>query len=161
MTAARSRTLVAGDSRERLFRLAALVAVAGFVLGLAFRHIVDDPVERSLSNYLRSGTHGMGLALTGSAAHIYFNARSSFWLRRVPLLLEVALRALVMAAGLSTVAVILQVILYDQPLEAQWLADELPSVVVVSVAFFGLFGGRVLLDVVLGRYRHPTRESGC
>jgi class 3 adenylate cyclase len=171
--AARPRSPAEGDILRRLLAPTAAVALGGFLLGLAYRYFADDPSEASLANYLRSALHGTGLAATGWAAHVYFNSRSGFWLRRGPLLAEIGLRAAVMAAAISTVAVALQVTLYGPeyrwPLAAPWLADELPRIVVLSLAFSVLFGtgfeltrligGRVLLNVVLGRYRHPTREE--
>jgi len=162
---------------QRLFAFTIRVAIAGFALGLAYRHFFDDPSEASVANYLRSGVHGMGLAATGWGAHSYFNSLSSAWLRRCPLIVEIALRALVMALAISMVAVALQVILYGEleailygrPLDTAWLTAELPGIVAISLAFSLLFGaifeltrlvgGRVLLNVIFGRYRHPTREE--
>jgi adenylate cyclase len=171
---ARPWKLIDEGTPQRLFWANAIfAALAGFALGLAYRHFVDDPSEASVANYLRSGVHGMGIAVTGWGAHLYFNSRSSAWLWRRPLLVEIALRAVVMAAAISLVAVALQVILfgpvYDQPLVGEWLVGELPGIVAIAFAFsvpFGaafeltrLVGGRVLINVILGRYRHPTREE--
>jgi adenylate cyclase len=56
----------------------------------------------------------VGLAATVWGAHSYFNSRGSGWLRRRPLILEIALRAFVMTLAISMVAVAFQVILYGR-----------------------------------------------
>jgi class 3 adenylate cyclase len=78
-------------------------------------------------------------------------------------------RSLAMAVVVATVAVGLQAALYNARLEAAWLAVGFPRI--AGIAFVAsvlggaafelkrLVGGRVLLDVVLGRYRRPTREE--
>jgi class 3 adenylate cyclase len=160
---------MAEQGTPRVLAYTIRVAIAGFALGLAYRYFFDHPSEANVANYLRSGLHGMGLAATGWGAHSYFNSHGSSWLRRRPLIVEIALRALAMTFAISMVAVALQVVLYGQRLEAAWLAAELPRIVAISLAFSALFGaifeltrlvgGRVLLNVILGRYRHPTREE--
>jgi hypothetical protein len=95
--------------------------------------------------------------------------RASRWLRTWPLLAEIALRAVAMAITIAAVIVTLQVAIYDQRPQAEWLMDQFPRIVAISfvlcVVFGAIFelarliGGRVLLNVILGRYRHPTREE--
>jgi adenylate cyclase len=154
---------------RRLSTPTIIIAIAGLTFGLAYRYLADNPSEGSIANYVRSGVHGIGIAATGWGAHLYFNSRSSGWLRKSPLVVEIVLRAVAMAAAVSTAAVILQMMLYGQRLEMAWLVVELPRIVVLafvpSVLFGAVFeltrliGGRVLLNIVLGRYRYPTREE--
>ena len=82
---------------------------------------------------------------------------------------EIALRAVAMAITIAAVILVMQAALYDQLPPAEWLLDQFPRIVaisfVLSVIFGAIFelarliGGRVLLNVILGRYRHPTRED--
>ena len=123
----------------------------------------------SVANYLRSGVHGLVVAIAGWGCHLYFSSRASGWLRRWPLLAEVAVRAVAMAITVAAVIVGLQMMLYGEALEATWLLANFPGIFalafVLSVAFSAVFeltrliGGRVLLNVILGRYRHPIREE--
>jgi class 3 adenylate cyclase len=154
---------------RRLSTPTIIIAITGLAFGLAYRYLADNPSEGSIANYVRSGLHGIGIAATGWGAHLYFNSRSSGWLRKWPLVAEIVLRAVAMAAAVSTAAVILQMLLYGQRLEMAWLVVELPRIVVLAFALSVLFGaifeltrligGRVLFNIVLGRYRHPTREE--
>jgi adenylate cyclase len=154
---------------RRQFAQLAIFTVTAFAIGVAYRYLWDDPSEASVANYLGSGAHGMGLAACGLGAHLYFNARLSKRLQRWPLLAEIALRAAVMAIAVSTIATGLQVALYDRRPPSAWFLAEFPRIVaitfVLSVLFGAFFeltrliGGRVLLNVILGRYRYPTREE--
>jgi class 3 adenylate cyclase len=61
------------------------------------------------------------------------------------------------------------VAIYDQPPPTAWLLGDFPRIIALSFilsAVFGavyelvrLIGGRVLMSVILRRYRHPTRED--
>jgi class 3 adenylate cyclase len=154
---------------RRLSTPTIIIAIIGLTCGLAFRYLVDNPTEGSIVNYVRSGLHGIGISATGWGTHLYLNSRSSGWLRKWPLVAEILLRAVAMAAAVSTAAAILQMLLYDQRLESTWLVVELPRIVVLAFAISVLFGavfeltrligGRVLLNIILGKYRHPTREE--
>lgn len=145
------------------------VAFAGIAFGALYRYFLDDPSEASVGNYLRSGVHGMLVACFGWGANLYFNSQASQWLRTWPLLAEIALRALVMAVTIAVVIAGLEVVIYGRPLTARWLWGGFPTILamafVLSVVFGAIFeltrliGGRVLLNVILGRYRHPTREE--
>jgi len=146
-----------------------ILAVFGLVAGGAYRYFADDPSEATLANYLRSGLHGMGLALTGWAVHLYFTSRSSEWVRRWPLVVEIAVQSVVMAIVVATVAVILEAALYGHRIEGAWLISHFPRIVglafAASVVIGALFeltrliGSRVLFNVIIGRYRRPTREQ--
>ena len=146
-----------------------IVAIFGFATAILYRHLWDDPAEGSLANYLRSGVHGMAVALSGWGCHVWFSSSAGAWLRRWPILAEVALRALAMAIAVAAVLVGLQPVLYGEPPEAKWFSVTFPGVFVaafvLSIAFSAVYelvrliGGRVLLNVILGRYRHPVREE--
>jgi class 3 adenylate cyclase len=154
---------------RRLFAQLIAFALTAFTIGVVYRYLWDDPSEASFANYLRSGVHGIGLAACGLGAHLYFNARLSKRLRRWPFLAEIALRAAVMAIAVSTTAIGLQLLLYDRRPGGTWFFAEFPRIVaitfILSVLFGAVFeltrliGGRALLNVILGRYRHPTREE--
>src|SRR5260370_34859444 len=70
-----------------------------------------------------------------------------------------------MAAGIGGS----HVSIYGRPIAASWLMAECPRIIgilcVLPVVFGVIFeltrliGGRVRLNVILGRYRHPTREE--
>jgi class 3 adenylate cyclase len=145
------------------------LAVVGLLVGCAYRYLADDASEASVANYLRSSLHGMGLALSGWAVHLYFTSRNSEWVRRWPLVVEIVVQSLVMAIVVVTVAVGLQVALYGNRIDPPWLASDFPRI--VAITFVGsaaigagfelvrLVGGKVLLNVILGRYRRPMREQ--
>jgi class 3 adenylate cyclase len=146
-----------------------VLAVFGLLAGATYRYFADDPTEATLANYLRSGFHGMGLALSGWAVHLYFTSRSSEWVSRWPLVVEIAVQSVVMAIVVATVAMGLQAALYGNRIEAAWLIAGFPQIVgiaflmsvLIGAAFelTRLVGSRVLLSVILGRYRRPTREE--
>lgn len=106
-----------------------IVAVAGLLGGCAFRYLADQLDEASLANYLRSGIHGLGLALSGWAVHLYFASRSGEWTRRWPLVVEIAVQSAIMAIVVATVAMGLQAALYGQRTGATWLIEGFPRVV--------------------------------
>jgi class 3 adenylate cyclase len=145
-----------------------LIVAAGCVLGVTYRYFFDLPDEASLANYLRSGVHAMMIAAFGWGSHLYFTNYASLWLRRWPILVEVALRALVMTTAIAIAITAFQGVLYGV-IPSNWLREELPWLVALSFVFSALFGavfeltrligGRVLLNVILGRYRHPAREE--
>src|SRR5258708_39830895 len=91
-----------------------VLAVFGLVAGGAYRYFADDPSEATLANYLRSGLHGMGLTLSAWAVHLYFTSRSSEWVRRWPLVIEIVVQSAVMAIAVATVAIGLVRVLYGQ-----------------------------------------------
>ena len=67
------------------------LAMSGFLGGIAYRYFVNDPIEATLPNYLRSAFHGMGITLAGWGVHRYFTSRRSAWVSRWPLLADLAL----------------------------------------------------------------------
>jgi len=99
-----------------------VVAAVGLAFGIVYRYFLDEPSEASVANYLRSGVHGISVALVAWGANRYFNLRASRWLRT-------------------------------------WLSFVLSVVGSAIYELVRLIGGRVLLNVILGRYRHPIRED--
>jgi len=146
-----------------------IIVIIGLAFGLIYRYLADDPGEGDFVNYLRSGLHGIGVAATGWGAHLFFNSRGGGWLRKWPLVAEIILRAIAMALAVAAATTVLQMMLYGQRLQWAWLSHDLPRIVALaltaSVLFGAMFelvrliGGRALLNVILGRYRHPTREE--
>jgi hypothetical protein len=155
--------------------LLAATLVTGFIVGVAYRALIDDADTRDLANYVRSGMHGVGFALTGWTVEtaLASNARSSLALvlRRLPVSGEVVVRSLVMTVALIIIGVFLQLVLYSEPLQAttRWLTTTLPQAVALAFAIslvFGmvaetgrLIGGPMLSSVVLGTYHRPAREQ--
>jgi class 3 adenylate cyclase len=148
-----------------------VLAMTGFLFGGLYRHLVDPSNEQTIGYYLRSGVHGAALTLSGWAVHLYFTSRSSAWVRRWPLAIELFIRSMAMAVVVATVAISLQIVLYGygRRFELFWLADDFPKI--MGVSFVGsiavgvvyeltrLIGIRVLFNVFLGRYRRPIREE--
>ena len=147
---------------------ALVIAVFGVLFGMTLRYLVDSPLEATVANYLRSGLHGIGVALAGWATHLYFASRRSEWISRWPLLMDLGLRSATMAVVVASVLLGLEPLLYWHG-KAAWRVDTFPKIFVA--AFFGallvglafeltrLVGSRVLLNVALGRYRSPVREE--
>jgi class 3 adenylate cyclase len=158
--------------------LLATLLVIGFIVGVAYRLLVDPAAERDLANCLRSGLHGVGLSLALWAVQTGFasTARSSFGaaLRRLPVAGELLIRSLAMTATLVIVGVSLQFVLYAEPLglnwfTVDWFTTTLPRIVVIGFAISlvvyaitetgRLIGGPMLTSIVLGTYHRPTREQ--
>jgi adenylate cyclase len=146
-----------------------VLALGGLLGGMAYRYFADLSIEATLSNYLRSGVHGMGVTLAGWAVHLYFTSRRSAWVSKWPLLTDLALRSATMAIVVAVSALGLQAALYGQRIETSLLTDSFPRI--VALGFFAsmlvgavyeltrLVGSRVLFNVALGRYRVPVREE--
>jgi adenylate cyclase len=144
-------------------------AVNGFLAGVAYRYFFDLPIEASVTNYLRSGLHGVGMTLAGWGVHLYFTSRRSEWIHKWPLLIDLAVRSATMAVVVASVILGLEALLYWHRIEAKWLFGAFPWL--VAIGFFAslfvwsafeltrLVGSRVLLNVALGRYRSPVREA--
>ena len=113
---------------RRVVRPFIVVALFGFAAAILYRSLWDDPTEGSPANYLRSGVHGMAVALSGWGCHVYFSSSAGAWLRRWPILAEVALRALAVAIAVAAVLVGLQPVIYGEPLEAKWFSATFPGV---------------------------------
>ncbi len=154
---------------RRIWVSTIVLAVIGLIFGSLFRYIIDPENEATFANYLRSSLHGAGLALVGFAVHLYFTSRSAAWVRRWPLAVELFIRSVVMAFVVATVAIMLEAILYRHGIEPHWLVTDYPKIVIIAFALamtvgalyelIRLVGGKVLVNVMLGRYRRPTREE--
>jgi len=78
-------------------------------------------------------------------------------------------RSVAMALAVATVTVVGEAIIYTHGVEDHWLVSDLPFIVaiafVLSILIGAIYelvllvGGRVLINVILGRYRRPTREE--
>ncbi len=146
-----------------------VLAAFGLLAGIAYRYLADPALQGTAANYLRSGLHGMSLALTGWAVHLYFTSRRSAWVSKWPLLADLAIRSAAMALVVAAVALGLQAALYGQWIKVAWLVVDFPQI--VALTFFAslligtayeltrLVGSRVLFNVALGRYRTPVREQ--
>jgi class 3 adenylate cyclase len=162
----------------RRLRLLAPFLVIGLIVGVAYRSLIDDPATRDLANYLRSGLHGVGIALTAWIVQTEFASRTQSGLgsalRRLPVLGELAIRSLVITAALIIVGVLLQLALYAESLRlhwfnSNWLSTTLPRIVVIGFVismFVGaltetarLLGRRMLTSVLLGTYHRPVSEQ--
>jgi class 3 adenylate cyclase len=162
---------------ERHRPLVASSLLLGFILGVGYRYLIDPPDERDFGNFLRSGTQGVGIALTVLAAQAGFSSvgrtQMGAALRRLPLAAEILIRAIVMAVVLSMVALTMQFALYSERyrlggISEFWLTVTLPRVVLIgfgSSLIIGivietgrLIGGELLASVLLGTYHRPTRE---
>lgn len=154
----------------RQAKLSFIVLTAiGLIVGLLYRVVFNTGDEPSVANYIRSGFHGAGLAFTMWAMHLYFTSRSSVWLTRWPLGVELLVRTLAMAVVVATVASILQLVLYDQPIPQGWFRRDFPKIMAVSFAMsfviagsyelMRLIGAKVLFNFMIGRYRRPIREQ--
>jgi class 3 adenylate cyclase len=145
------------------------IALFGLIFGMAMRHFLDDAIERTAANYLRSGIHGMGVALASWAVHLYFTSRGSEWVSRWSLLTDLTVRSATMAVVVASTVLGLEPLLYGHRIESHWLIGKFP--LIAAITFFvsllvsavfeltRLVGSRVLLNVALGRYRSPVREA--
>jgi adenylate cyclase len=172
-----TRSIILRQAARHPAMLAAFIA-SGFIFGVAYRYFVNPVAERELGFYVRSGVHGIGIALAAWAVQTGFaaTARSSFGnaLRHLPIAAEIVVRSLAMTAALVIVGIGLQFILYAQPLGLHWLTVEwfattLPRIVLIgftltlvvgTIAETGrLIGSRLLTSIVLGTYHRPAREQ--
>jgi class 3 adenylate cyclase len=172
------RTLDPGELESEMRRYLTpliVLTLAGFLFGGLYRHFFDPANEETIVYYLRSGIHGAALLISGWAVHVYFTSRSSAWVRRWPLAVELVIRSVAMAIVVAAVAITLEVILYGYgrghggQIELFWLVGDFPRIVGVSFAgailigvvyeLTRLIGIRVLFNTFLGRYRRPTREE--
>jgi hypothetical protein len=80
---AKDKTTMGNSMRRGLPQLI-VVAAVGLAFGMVYRYFLDEPSEASVANYLRSGGHGISVALVAWGANRYFNLRASTWLRTWP-----------------------------------------------------------------------------
>jgi class 3 adenylate cyclase len=154
---------------RRYLKPTIVLAVLGLGFGALYRYLFDPADEAELANYLRSSLHGAGIALAGWAVQLYFISRSSAWVRRWPLSVELIVRSVAMALVVAAVTIALEAILYSHGIGHHWLVSEYPFVIGISFGLsvligaiyelIQLVGGRVLINFILGRYRRPVREQ--
>ena len=150
----------------------------GLIVGIAYRQLIDEAATHEPGNYVRSGLHGIGIALAGWSVQAAFasNARSFLGatLRRLPVSAEILVRSLVMTGAFVIVGVGLQLVLYADPLRLYWFTAEWFTVTLPRIVALGfgmsllvgmiteagrLIGGPLLASVVLGTYHRPTRKQ--
>jgi class 3 adenylate cyclase len=151
--------------------------LSGFAVGVAYRLAFNAPHERDFGNFLRSGLHGVGIALTVwtvlTALDVSARTPLGGALRRLPLAAEAVIRALIMTSALVIVGLTLQIILYLDRyrfrwLTEDWLATTLPGIVLLGFGFSlviglavevrRLIGDELLASVILGTYHRPARK---
>ena len=159
-------SLLKRAARQRVFPTASLLA--GFALGVAYRALFDPANESDFGNFLRSGLHGVGLALTIWVVQGAFasgaRSRLGAMLRQAPLAVEVVVRALAMTAALVVVGLSLQFVLYLEPyhlnrLTMRWLTVELPRIVAVSFGLSLVVGVAVETQRLIGGPAPRERAS--
>jgi hypothetical protein len=154
-----------------------VLTLVGFVVGGLYRYFLDAADEQTIGYYLRSIFEGAAIALSAWAVHLYFTSRSSAWVRRWPLAVELLILSVAMAAVIATLALSLEVLLYGygrgygDRIELSWLVGDFPRIIGVSfivsilVAIVyeltRLIGIPVLFNVFLGRYRSQPASSAC
>jgi adenylate cyclase len=154
---------------RRYLKPTIVMAVLGLAFGSIYRYFFDPAEEANLVNYLRSSVHGASVTLAAWAVQLYFTSRSSGWVRRWPLVVELVIRSVVMAIAVATITVAGEAIIYPYGIGRHWLVNDYPFIIAIAFAFsiligaiyelIRLVGGRVLLNVILGRYRRATREE--
>src|SRR5215467_10232719 len=117
-----------GGHMRRYLTPVIVLTLVGFLFGGLYRYFVDASDEQTIGYYLRSCVHGAALALSGWAVHLYFTSRSSAWVRRWPLAVELIIRSVAMAVVIATVAVGLEIVLYHLWIDAHRLAANIPLV---------------------------------
>ena len=158
-------------------RLLPLSLLTGFIIGLAYRRVMDEAAGQTPANYLLSGMHGVGIALAGWSVQVGFAsiARSAPGkkLAQLPVMAEVMVRSLVMAVVVIIVGVFLQFVLYAETerlhwLNLDWFTVTLPRIVAIGLTISfalgmageigRLIGGPLFASIVLGTYHRPVRE---
>jgi adenylate cyclase len=145
-----------------------VLAAFGLLVGGLFRYAFDESNEASATNYLRSALEGAAITLIVWSTHLYLTARGT-WLRRLPLIVELIARSVMLAVIVAVAAIVLEVVLYGHGLEAKWIRDIFLKIIGVALLLsipittiyelVRMIGGHTLLNVVLGRYRHAVRED--
>ena len=154
---------------RRYLKPTIVMAVLGLGLGVVYRYLFDPPDEAELANYVRSSVHGACITLAAWAVQLYFTSRSSGWVRRWPLLVELVIRSVVTALAVTTVTVVGEAVIYPYGVDRHWLVSDLPFILALTFPFsilistiyelIRLVGGRVLVNFIIGRYRRPVREE--
>src|SRR5262249_12598048 len=130
----------ARGTMRRYLKPTIVIAALGLVFGGLYRHLFDPPEEAELANYLRSSLHGSVLTLAAWALQLYFPSRSSAWVRRWPLAVELIIRSVVMAVAVATVTVVGEDVIYPYGVDRRWLLNALPFIVAIAFGFSILIG---------------------
>src|SRR5215475_1779852 len=127
---------------RRYLKPTIVLAVLGFVLGGLYRHLFVRAVEQmavepaeheaEFVNYLRSSLHGMGITLAGWSVQLYFTSRSSAWVRRWPLAVELLVRSVAMALVVAAATIFLETVIYPHGIESHWLVSDFPFIVAIA-----------------------------
>src|ERR1700722_8539379 len=72
----RKTRLTMGNSMRRGPPRWIVVAAVGLAFGMVYRYLVDEPSEANVANYIRSGIHGISVALVAWGANRFFNLRA-------------------------------------------------------------------------------------
>ncbi len=151
---------------------------AGFIVGCLYHGVFYHLANPNAGSYWLSGLNGMGIAFTAWAVQHAFivGSRSGLGaaLRRLPVGLEILIRALAMTVALVGVGLSLQLLLFSSvhsgPFTTEeWLRIDLPRILVISFAFSLIFrliaegrqfvGSELLMSALLGTYHRPVRRD--
>ncbi len=155
----------------RLKLLTAVVLISGLV-GLAYGLVLslNLPIGSDLERMAQFVAQGMIVgALFGSFEIFYVHAPAGERIRRLPFSLALLVKTFITAALLIVAFLIGAVLLFTDRFEipdaTEQFVRDIGFAFVISLAFqFVLtirlvIGGRVLRNIVAGRYHHPLREN--
>ena len=153
---------------EKLWLWLGVVAVSA-VFGAAYVAVLGPIDDFDVSSWVLLRGAGYGALIGGSltaAQFFYVDGPAGVWLRRTPFLVSLVVRT-VGAALIISVALIVCGLIFrrvvDLTLES-WLRHVAFSFVAAFVILFvvqmrRIIGGRVLRNLILGRYSKPVRED--
>ena len=120
---------------RRYLRPTIVIGIMGLAFGAIYRYLFDPADEAEFANFLRSSLHGAGVTLAAWAVQLYFTSRSSAWVRRWPLVVELVIRSVVMALAVATILVVGEAVLYPYGVDRHWLVSELPFILALTFPF--------------------------
>ena len=149
-------------------RVWAGMVIAAVILGTGYVSVLLEPTT---ANLLRGVGYGIVVGTLFSAYQLFYvDGPWGVWMRRAPFLISLGLRT-----AIGTVIIALAILLcrtvidYSGPEEERFALDLLlrdvafslfASVVILFVVqMHRIVGGRVLANIVLGRYYRPVRED--
>jgi class 3 adenylate cyclase len=145
------------------------VVAASAAVGVAYVAVLGpiDEFDVTSGVLLRGAAYGavIGGSLT-AAQFFYVDGSAGVWLRRAPFLVSLIIRALG-ATVIISLALFVCGRLFQRTIDLtveSWLRDVAFSFVAASVILFvvqmrRIIGGRVLRNLVLGRYSQPVQED--
>jgi class 3 adenylate cyclase len=168
--------LDAGYRKYRGVLIASLVA--GFAIGALYDCLFLRQLGLGLRGVLITGIYGVVIAATCWASLVVLaggpNSKFGRALRRLPPIIEMGLRALVVAASVAMVGFVLLLLLYPtphglRPVVEGWLRDDLWRILTVTFAvslmvrlgveLHQLIGGELILSALFGTYKRPVRRE--